>query len=133
MQRPWSYKAWVSDIIYIRIRGGWLHLAAVVGLHSRKIAGRTMAAQMPASLVCAARQIVIAHRNRVPGLVVHSERSEQYASGLHPEGLAKCGLRRSVLRKGNSPHSALMERVWQKNYAPQAQAGADLADYIDNF
>ena len=74
---------WVSDITYIRTRSGWLYLAAVLNLHSRKIVGWAMNPAMPAGLVCAALQMAIAQRSPAPGLVVHSDRGTQYASSLH--------------------------------------------------
>lgn len=67
-------QAWVSDITYIRTRSGWLYLAAVLDLHSRKIVGWAMAPAMPAALVCAALQMAIVQRNPAPGLLVHSDR-----------------------------------------------------------
>ena len=62
-------QAWVCDITYIRTRGGWLYLAAVLDLHSRKIVGWAMAKAMPAALVCAALQMAIVQRNPAPGLI----------------------------------------------------------------
>ena len=94
-------QAWVSDITYIRTRSGWLYLAAVLDLHSRKIVGWAMAPRMPATLVCAALQMAIAQRNPKPGLVVHSDRGAQYASSLHQELLTQHGLLGSMSRKGN--------------------------------
>ena len=76
-------QVWVCDITYIRTRSGWLYLAAVLDLHSRKIVGWAMATAMPAALVCAALQMAIAQRNPAPGLLVHSDRGTQYASAEH--------------------------------------------------
>jgi transposase InsO family protein len=135
-------EAWVSDITYIRTRSGWLYLAAVLDLHSRKIVGWAMAPQMPAALVCAALQMAIAQRNPAPGLIVHSDRGTQYASSLHQALLAHHGLIGSMSRKGNCWDNAVMERfflnlkmerVWQKDYANHAEAITDIADYIVNF
>jgi putative transposase len=135
-------QAWVSDITYIRTRGGWLYLAAVLDLHSRKIVGWAMAPGMPATLVCAALQMAIAQRNPAPGLVVHSDRGTQYSSGLHQALLTQHGLLGSMSRKGNCWDNAVMERfflnlkmerVWQKDYANHSEAITDVADYIVNF
>ena len=65
----WPNQAWASDITYIRTRSGWLYLAAVLDLHSRKIVGWAMAPEMPATLVCAALQMAIAQRNPCAGLI----------------------------------------------------------------
>lgn len=135
-------QAWVSDITYIRTRSGWLYLAAVLELHSRKIVGWAMAPQMPATLVCAALQMAIVQRNPAPGLVVHSDRGTQYASSLHQALLHQHGLVGSMSRKGNCWDNAVMERfflnlkmerVWHKDYANHAEAITDIADYIVNF
>ena len=70
-------RAWVCDLTYIRTRSGWLYLAAVLDLHSRKIVGWAMAPEMPAALVCAALQMAVAQRNPAKGLLVHSDRGTQ--------------------------------------------------------
>ena len=135
-------QAWVSDITYIRTRSGWLYLAAVLDLHSRKIVGWAMASAMPAALACAALQMAIVQRNPAPGLIVHSDRGTQYASAEHRALLAKHGLVGSMSRKGNCWDNAVMERfflnlkmerVWQKDYANHAEATNDIADYIVGF
>ena len=73
-------QAWVADITYIRTRSGWLYLAAVMDLYSRKIIGWAMAPSMPAELVCSALQMAICQRQPPPGLIVHTDRGSQYAS-----------------------------------------------------
>jgi transposase InsO family protein len=135
-------QAWVSDITYIRTRSGWLYLAAVLDLHSRKIVGWAMAPEMPATLVCTALQMAIVQRNPAAGLVVHSDRGTQYASAQHQGVLRKYGLVGSMSRKGNCWDNAVMERfflnlkmerVWQKDYANHSEAMTDVADYIVGF
>ena len=132
----------MCDITYLRTRSGWLYLAAVLELHSCKIVGWAMAPEMPAKLVRAALQMAIAQRNPCPGLIVHSDRSTQYASGAHQALLAKHGLVGSMSRKGNCRDNAVMERffldlkmerVWQRDYANHGEAIHDVADYIVNF
>jgi transposase InsO family protein len=134
--------SWVADITYIRTRSGWLYLAAVMDLFSRKIVGWAMAPSMPAELVCAALQMAIAQRNPPPGLIVHSDRGSQYASETHRALLTRHGLRASMSRKGNCWDNAVMERfflnlkmerVWQRDYANRAEAIRDVADYIVGF
>ena len=131
-------QVWVCDITYIRTRSGWLYLAAVLELHSRKIVGWAMAKAMPAALVCAALQMAIVQKNPAPGLIVHSDRGTQYASAAHQALLAKHALVGSMSRKGNcwvnDKTSAVMERfflnlkmerVWQKDYANHLEATND--------
>ena len=133
---------WVCDITYIRTRSGWLYLAAVLDLHSRKIIGWAMSPAMPAALVCEALQMAIVQRNPAPGLIVHSDRGTQYASAEHQALLNKHGFVGSMSRKGNCWDNAVMERfflnlkmerVWQKDYANHSEAISDIADYIVGF
>jgi putative transposase len=135
-------QAWVCDITYIRTRSGWLYLAAVLDLHSRKIVGWAMSPSMPAGLVCAALQMAIVQRNPATGLIVHSDRGTQYASAEHQALLSKHGFVGSMSRKGNCWDNAVMERfflnlkmerVWQQDYANHAEATNDIADYIVGF
>lgn len=134
--------AWVSDITYIRTRSGWLYLAAVMDLYSRKIVGWAMAPTMHAELVCSALQMAITQRQPPAGLIVHSDRGSQYASALHRELLTRHELVASMSRKGNCWDNAVMERfflnlkmerVWQKEYANHAEAKQDITDYIVVF
>ena len=99
--QPLPNQAWASDITYLHARSGWLYLAAVLDLHSRKIVGWAMAPEMPATLVCAALQMALVQRNPCAGLNVHSDRGTQYASGAHQALLTKHGLVGSMSRKGN--------------------------------
>ena len=73
-----SNQAWTSDITYIRTKTGWLYLAAVMELHSRKIIGWAMDATMPAELVCRALRMAIGQRQPQAGLILHSDRGSQY-------------------------------------------------------
>lgn len=134
--------AWVSDITYVRTRSGWLYLAAVMDLYSRKIVGWAMAPAMPAQLVCDALRMAIATRRPAPGLIVHSDQGSQYASAEHTQLLQRHRLTASMSRKGNCWDNAVMERfflnlkmerVWQRDYANHAEARLDIADYIVSF
>lgn len=134
--------AFVTDITYIRTGTGWLYLAIVLDLYSRKVVGWAMAPSMPAELVCTALQMAIHQRQLAPGLVVHSDRGSQYASDLYQALLAKHGFVCSMSRKGNCWDNAVaerfflnlkMERVWQRNYANQAEARLDIISYIVGF
>jgi len=90
--QPLPNQAWVSDITYIRTRSGWLYLAAVLDLHSRKIVGWAMAPEMPATLVCTPVQMAIAQRNPCAGLIVHSDRGTQGAFNRSPQHLNHGGV-----------------------------------------
>lgn len=93
--------AWAADITYIRTRSGWLYLAAVMDLFSRKIVGWATAPNMPCELVCSALQMAITQRNPASGLIVHSDRGSQYASETYRHLLTRQELRASMSRKGN--------------------------------
>lgn len=135
-------QAWVSDITYIRTGSGWLYLAAVLDLYSRKVVGWAMAPTMPADLVCTALQMALCQRQPVPGLIVHSDRGSQYASQEYRNLLGRHGLIGSMSRKGNCWDNAVMERfflnlkmerVWQRDYANHQEAINDVTDYIVGF
>jgi transposase InsO family protein len=134
--------AWVADITYIRTRTGWLYLAAVLDLYSRKMVGWAMAPAMPAALVCTALHLAVCQRQPVAGLIVHSDRGSQYASQDYRQLLDKHGLVGSMSRKGNCWDNSVMERfflnlkmerVWRRDYANQDEAIRDVTDYIVNF
>lgn len=103
-------QAWASDITYVRTRSGWLYLAVVLDLFSRKVVGWAMAPSMPAQMVCDALHMAIASRHPQPGLLVHSDRGSQYASQLHTGLLERHGRVCSMSRKGNCWDNAVMER-----------------------
>jgi len=135
-------QAWVADITYVRTRAGWLYLAVVLELYSRKVIGWAMAPSMPAELVCTALSLAIQQRQPAAGLIVHSDRGSQYASSAYQELLKRHGLVCSMSRKGNCWDNAVMERfflnlkmerVWQRDYANHAEAKRDVTDYIVGF
>jgi transposase InsO family protein len=135
-------RAWVADITYLRTRSGWLYLAAVLDLYSRKVVGWALAPAMPAELVCSALQRALTQRQPAPGLIVHTDRGSQYASAAHRALLAKHNCIASMSRKGNCWDNAVMERfflnlkmerVWQRDYANHDEAKRDVIDYIVSF
>lgn len=135
-------KAWTSDLTYIRTEAGWLYLAVVMDLFSRKIIGWAMAPSMPAELVCDALKMAVAHRGTRPGLIIHSDRGSQYASDLHKKLLKQHGMEASMSRKGNCWDNSVMERfflslkmerVWQRRYANHEEARQDITDNIIRF
>ncbi|WP_159995691.1 MULTISPECIES: IS3 family transposase [unclassified Pseudomonas] len=135
-------QSWVADITYIRTRSGWVYLAAVMDLFSRKIVGWAMAPHMRAELVISAMQLAIAQRQPEPGLIVHSDRGSQYAGAAYQTLLTRNGMRCSMSRKGNCWDNAVMERfflnlkmerTWRKDYANQGEAIKDITDYIVRF
>ncbi len=139
---PTPNQAWVGDITYIRTRSGWLYLAIVLDLYSRKVIGWATAAAMPADLVCRAMRLALAQRTPAPGLIFHSDRGSQYASAEFQQLLQEHAAVSSMSRVGNCWDNAVaerfflnlkMERVWQRDYANHQEAARDVADYIVTF
>lgn len=135
-------RAWTSDITYIRTAQGWLYLAVVLDLHSRKVVGWSMAPTMPADLVMSALSMALQQRRPAPGLVLHSDRGSQYASAEYQALLGRHQIVCSMSRKGNCWDNAVMERfflnlkmerVWQRQYANHAEARRDITQYIVGF
>ena len=135
-------KAWVADITYIQTASGWLYLAAVMDLYSRKIVGYSLSSRMTADLVCTALQIALTTRQPVEGLIMHTDRGSQYCSGQYQDLLKKHDIRCSMSHKGLCYDNAVMERfflnlkmecVWQKNYANHQEAISDISQYITVF
>jgi transposase InsO family protein len=102
-------RVWVSDITYISTWEGWLYLAAVMDLASRRIVGWAMQTTLEQSLVLRAVTAALLARRPAPGLILHSDRGSQYASHAYQGLLADHGLRPSMSRKGNCWDNAPME------------------------
>ena len=90
---------YVGDITYISTGEGWLYLATVVDLYSRKIVGWSMDDTMKVSLVNDALNMAILHRNPSNGLIWHTDRGSQYASYCHKDLLQKHGIIQSMSRR----------------------------------
>lgn len=135
-------RAWVSDITYLRTARGWLYLAVVLDLHSRKVVGWSMAPTMPAALVISALTMALQQRQPAPGLVLHSDRGSQYASDEYQALLRRHHVVCSMSRRGNCWDNSVMERfflnlkmerVWQRQYANHDEARRDVTQYIVGF
>lgn len=132
-------RAWVGDITYIWTTEGWLYLAVVIDLYSRKVVGWSMSSRMKASLVCDALQMAIWQRNPGKGLIVHSDQGVQYASDNYRKLLNRHGLIGSMSKKGCCWDNAVaesffgslkQERVHWKNYDTRYDAQQDILSYI---
>jgi putative transposase len=134
--------AWCADITYIRTGEGWLYLAAVIDLCSRKIVGWAMADHLKASLCVEALEMAVAQRRPGEGLIHHSDRGVQYACGDYQEKLAELGMICSMSGRGDCYDNAVMEsffktlkteRVYHENYATRQEAMASIFQYIEVF
>lgn len=134
--------AWVGDITYIQTASGWLYLAAIMDLYSRKIVGYSLSNRMTADLVCNALQIALNTRQPPKGLIMHTDRGSQYCSQQYQVLLEEHGVRCSMSHKGLCYDNAVMERfflnlkmerVWQQYYANHQEAIKDISQYITVF
>jgi putative transposase len=135
-------RVWVSDITYVFTAQGWLYLAAVMDLYSRKIVGWTTAAHLKTSLVATALKKAIGSRDPQPGLLHHSDRGCQYASSHYRSLLSALKALPSMSGKGNCYDNATMESFWSSlktewlhryNFKTHHQAQLAIFDYIETF
>ncbi len=135
-------RAWVSDISYVSTLEGWLYLAVIMDLASRRIVGWSMSHRMHADLVCQALIAAYWRRKPEPGLIMHSDRGSQYASDRYRKLITDFGMLQSMSRRANCWDNASMEsffktlkveRVYQLRYETRAQARLDIVDWIEGF
>jgi transposase InsO family protein len=133
---------WAVDITYIPTDEGWMYLAGVIDLCSRKIVGWSMADHMRVDLVSDALKMAIARRNPGEGLLHHSDRGVQYASDDYMYLLQSHGMQISMSGKGNCWDNAVMESFWSsfktelvnhEHYISHEQARASIFEYIEVF
>ncbi len=105
-------RKWVSDITYVWTEEGWLYVAAVMDLYSRRIVGWAMANHMRADLCVEALKMAVANRRPQTGLLHHSDRGSQYASEAYRRVLSFYGMVASMSRSGNCYDNAVMESFW---------------------
>ena len=135
-------RAWVADITYLWTNEGWLYIAAVLDLFSRRVIGWAMADHMKENLVCNALQMAVGRRKPASGLIHHSDRGVQYASNKYQVTLKGMGIIVSMSRKGNCWDNAVMERFFgslksertdKTKYLTRRAAMSDIVDYIEVF
>jgi len=135
-------RAWCSDITAIWTQEGWLYLAAVMDLCSRKIVGWHMSDSLEASLCLEALKMALDHRSAGCGLVHHSDRGVQYACDAYQSLLEQSKLMCSMSRVGNCYDNAAMEsffgtlkreEVYQQKYFTKEQAKASIFQYIEVY
>ena len=135
-------QTWTADITYISTGEGWLYLAAVEDLYSRKIVGWSMGPRVDSRLVVDALEMALAARRPGKGLVAHSDRGSQYASEHYQELLARQEIVCSMSRRANCWDNAPMESFFAslkkelthgETFATRAEARASLFEYIEIF
>jgi putative transposase len=135
-------RKWVADFTYIWTGEGWLYVAAVIDLFSRRVVGWSMSATMTAQLVTDALVMAIWRRGKPEALLHHSDRGSQYTSEQFQRLMADHGVTCSMSRAGNCWDNATMEsffsslkteRTARKTYRTRNEAKADVFDYIERF
>jgi transposase InsO family protein len=135
-------RKWVTDVTYVETGEGWLYVASVLDLFSRKIVGWSMADHIRTDLVKDALQMALTSRQPERGLLHHSDRGVQYASGEYQRMLEKHHCICSMSRTGNCYDNAVMESFWktlktelvyQTRYATREQARQSIFEYIEVY
>jgi transposase InsO family protein len=134
--------AWVSDITYIPTGEGWLFLAVVLDLFSRRIVGWGMSSAIDTGLAVSALEMALQQRGDVKGLVHHSDRGTQYASAQYQRMLKAHGIQASMSRAGDCWDNAVAESffatlktelVHGRHYATRQEAKSEVFEYIEVF
>jgi putative transposase len=134
--------AWVTDMTYLWTAQGWLYLAVIIDLFSRRVVGWSMSERIDRKLALDALRMALAQRRPQRGLIHHSDRGSQYASADYQRLLAKHGLRGSMSRRGDCWDNAVaesffaslkLELVYQVQWRTRADARTAIFEYIELF
>jgi transposase InsO family protein len=133
---------WVAAITSIETKEGWLYLAAILDLYSRRIVGWAMSERIDTVFVLKALAMALLHRSPPANLLFHTDCGVQYASGDYRQALGQAGLIASMSRRGNCYDNATMESFWatlklelvyRRRFENRAQARSQIFDYIEMF
>jgi transposase InsO family protein len=140
--QPAADRAWAADITYVPTGEGWLYLAAVIDLCSRRVVGWSMGASLKAELCTEALEMAVRGRRPAAGLVHHSDRGCQYACGLYRRLLEAGGIVCSMSAAGDCYDNAVMESffktlkvelVYHRDYRTRAEAAQSIFEFIEVF
>lgn len=137
-------EVWVADITCIPTEQGWLYVAAILDLYSRRIVGWAASQRIDTQLVMVAWTMALVHRKPPAGLLFHSDRGVQYASLQYRKALELARAIASMSRKANCYDNAIMESFWStlkmellygpgRTFSSAEQARAALFEYIEVF
>ena len=133
---------WVADLTYIPTRMGWVYLAVVLDVFSRMVVGWSLADHLRADLVCEALSRAVGKRHPLTGVIHHSDRGVQYASGAYQDLMGLYGITCSMSGKGNCYDNAMMESfmgtlkvelVHGSDWVDLNEVDPALFDYIEVF
>jgi len=137
-----SNSHWTGDITYIRTSQGWLYLAIVLDLYSRRVVGWAFSGQPNSELSTRALQLAVQHRRPEQPLLFHTDQGVQYSSDQFQRSLRMHGITASMSRRGNCLDNAVTERFFRslktervntRQYKTRQEAMEDIADYIEPF
>jgi transposase InsO family protein len=135
-------RVWVADMTFIATRSGWLYLAVLLDLYSRRIVGWSMKERPTQELVAEALKMAVEQRRPRPGLLHHSDQGIQYASGVYLQLIEQHGVVRSMSRKGNCYDNAVVESffsslknelIHHRDYHSREEARSEIFEYIELF
>jgi putative transposase len=135
-------KIWVTDITYVWTREGWLYLAAILDLYSRRVIGWSMSESLSREIALDALDMALRSRKPPAGLLHHSDRGSQYASGDYQTALTERGIRCSMSRKGDCWDNAVAESFFaslktelvnEADYVTRAEARSAIFEYLEVF
>jgi putative transposase len=135
-------RVWAGDVTYLPTGEGWLYLAVVLDLYSRRVVGWAMSERNDEALTVSALQMAVDQRRPARGLVHHSDRGTTYASGEYQDVLARHGFVCSMSRKGDCWDNAVVESFFstldiecarERPFSTRTAARRDVADYILSF
>ncbi len=133
---------WTGDITYIRTNQGWLYLAIVLDLYSRRVVSWAFSSQPNSELSVRAINLAVQLRNPQQAVLFHTDQGVQYSSDAFRQALAKHNITASMSRRGNCLDNAVTERFFRslkservnyRQYKTRAEGMADIADYIESF
>lgn len=137
---------WVADLTYVATAAGWLYVAVIMDLYSRRIIGWAAGLSLATTTVLAALRMALTHRPVPVGLLYHTDRGVQYASSQHRAVLASTGIEASMSRAGNPYDNAAMESFMATykrecvalaeaagGYATPTAATADFFEYVELY
>lgn len=139
---PAPNRLWATDITYVRTWEGWLYLAVVIDLFSRRVVGWSMQSHLRTDLVLGALTMAVGQRLPEPGLLAHSDRGSQYTSGSYQSALRAHGIECSMSGRGNCWDNAVVESffgtlkqelVYRRSWPTRAEAAAAIHEYIEVF
>jgi len=135
-------RAWVGGLTYIATAEGWLYVAVILDLGTRRVVGWSLSDRMTSDLVCHALKAAYWRHKPAPGLLMHTDRGSQYAGLAHRTLVRDYGRVASMSRRANAWDNAVMEsffktlkveRIYQVRYATRAQARLDIVNWIEGF